>query len=448
MQPVKSCKVLVVEDEGLIAHDIASRLEGLGHEVVATVGTAEEAIEKAAGADLVLMDITLDGKMDGVEAAAAIRERYHLPVVFLTAHADRSTLERAKATGPFGYLVKPLAHATLNTSIEVALYKHRMERLLEEREAWLWTTLSSVTEAVVVTDLEGRVLMLNRAAEALTGWVQPRAEGQPVSQVIRLIEGDSGEPVPDPIPLALLRDSPVPFDRNWQVVAQNGRQMAVEGSVAPVKVSGVALGAVLTVRDVSARRWEEQQLHQSKKMEAVGRLAAGVSNDYSNLLAIIRSHTEQLLRQFGEYSAARRSIEEIHQAVTTAEQVTRRLAGFGGLHAAQTEILSVNGMIQRMSRLIASVAGGQIELAIRLNPATGKIKADNAQIEQAIMNVVMHACSMMTAGGKLLLETGNADVPTLGRMSSHVMLAISYAGHGAKLEKLDVDRLFEPTSTG
>src|SRR5579864_8224045 len=104
MQPTKSCKVLVVEDEGLIAHDIAHRLEMLGHQVVAMVSTAEEAVEKAAGADIVLMDIHLDGRMDGVEAAAAIRERYHLPVVFLTAHADRSTLDRAKLTSPFGYI--------------------------------------------------------------------------------------------------------------------------------------------------------------------------------------------------------------------------------------------------------------------------------------------------------------------------------------------------------
>src|SRR2546425_5789370 len=183
MDTTKSCKVLVVEDEGLIALDIAGRLEALGHEVVATVSTGEEAIEEAAACDIVLMDIRLDGAMDGIDAAVQIRERYHLPVVFLTAHADRATLDRAKLAGPFGYIVKPLAAASLNTSIEIALYKHRMERLLEERETLLRTTLRSVADAVVVTDVDGRVLMLNRAAEILTGWIEPEAQGQPVSRV-------------------------------------------------------------------------------------------------------------------------------------------------------------------------------------------------------------------------------------------------------------------------
>src|SRR5690242_601635 len=100
MQTANSYKVLVVEDEGLIAHDIATRLEALGHHVVGTVATAEEAVDQAAGADLVLMDIRIDGQRDGIDAAREVRARHHVPVVFLTAHADRATLERAKAADP------------------------------------------------------------------------------------------------------------------------------------------------------------------------------------------------------------------------------------------------------------------------------------------------------------------------------------------------------------
>ena len=140
-EPVRTYRVLVVEDEGLIAHDIASRLEAMGHEVEGPVSTAEEAIERAGSADLVLMDIRIDGQRDGIEAALEIRARHHLPVIFLTAHADRATLERAKQAGPFGYIVKPLGAASLQTGIEMAIAKHRVERLLEEREAWLRAAL-------------------------------------------------------------------------------------------------------------------------------------------------------------------------------------------------------------------------------------------------------------------------------------------------------------------
>src|SRR6185369_6916166 len=92
MQSPKSYKVLVVEDEGLIAHDIAKRLEGLGHEVLGTVSTAEEALAQAGFADVVLMDIHIDGTRDGIDAAQEIRARNNIPVVFLTAHADRATI--------------------------------------------------------------------------------------------------------------------------------------------------------------------------------------------------------------------------------------------------------------------------------------------------------------------------------------------------------------------
>ena len=142
MPAANSYKVLVVEDEGLIAHDIATRLQALGHQVIGTVATAQEAIAQAGAADLVLMDIRIDGTTDGIAAAQEVRTRHRVPVVFLTAHADRATLDRAKSAGPYGYIVKPLGPASLLASIEMAVHKHRLESQLEQQEAWLRTTLA------------------------------------------------------------------------------------------------------------------------------------------------------------------------------------------------------------------------------------------------------------------------------------------------------------------
>jgi two-component system cell cycle sensor histidine kinase/response regulator CckA len=438
----KSYKVLVVEDEGLIALDISKRLEALGHQVVAAVGNSKEALENACGADIVLMDVRIDGPVDGIDTAARIREQFHLPVIFLTAHGDRATIERAKVTGPFGYIVKPIAHASLNSTIEITVYKHKLERELEEREALLRTTLGSVADAVVVTDHLSRVLMLNEAAENLTGWTHPEAEGQPVLRVLRLVDVESGELAEDPVPLVILRDAVLPFDRSWQLVSRGGRQMMIEGSAVPVKVSGIALGTVITFRDVSVRLWEEKQLRQAQKVDAAGRMAARVSDEYSSLLAIIRNQSEQLLRQFGEYSPARQSIEEIQEAAAAAEALTRRLTRFGTRQATgQPELLSVNGMLRRMSKLIESVAGARIELALRPSPAAGKVRADAAQLEQAIMNLVLHACARMPEGGKLVIETGNTDLPRLASVVSYVTLTIAHTG-----EEPDVEKLFEPAS--
>jgi two-component system, cell cycle sensor histidine kinase and response regulator CckA len=438
----KSCRVLVVEDEGLIAYDLTTRLEALGHTVVGTASTAEEALDQAQDADIVLMDIRIDGKIDGVEAAKQIRDRYHLPVVFVTAHADRPTLERAKRTGAFGYLVKPVAHASLNSALEMALYKHRMERKLEEREALLRTTIGAVADAVVVTDHQSRVLMLNTAAEKITGWTHEDAEGQPVLRVLGLVDIESGEPAEDPVPLAILKDAPMELDRTWHLVSRTGFQMRIEGSAAPVKASGIALGTVLTFRDVSARLWEEKQLRQAQKVDAAGRMAARVSDEYTTLLAIIRTQSEHLLQQFGEYSPARHAIEEIHHASSAAEALTRRLARFGTRQATERpELLSLNGVLRRMSKLIESVAGARIDLAIRLSPLAGKVRIDAAQLEHAVMSLVLHACMMMPEGGRLLIETGNTDLPRFDSVASYATLNVSHSG-----QEPDPDKLFEPAS--
>jgi diguanylate cyclase (GGDEF)-like protein/PAS domain S-box-containing protein len=129
-------RVLVVEDETIVALDLKNNLKILGYDVVGTAATGEEAISKARSArpDIVLMDIMLKGKMDGVEAAEKIRSDVHIPVIFLTACADEKTLERAKVSEPFGYLIKPFEERELHSHIEIALYKHRMENQLRESE--------------------------------------------------------------------------------------------------------------------------------------------------------------------------------------------------------------------------------------------------------------------------------------------------------------------------
>ena len=425
-------KVLVVEDEGIIASDISNRLKKLGFQVTATVATAEEAIDKAAAVDLVLMDICLDGQTDGVEAARIIRDRHHKPVIFVTARSDRATLDRAKTAEPFGYIVKPVTSAALHASIETALYKHRADRQIVESEAWLRAVVGSLADAVVVVDTDGRIVMLNLAAEAITGWDQKQARGQPVSLLM--------EAVMAPIELAILRDSVISLDAHLK---SPSKELTIEGTAAPIKIDDVPAGVVLSFRDVSARRWEERQLRQSQKLDAVARLAFGVSSDYLNVLEIVRNQADRLLRQLGDYSPARKAIDEIQQAVSAGEQISRRLAVFGTRQTSQPEVISVNGLLRRATKLIESLTGPAIEVSVRTDPNTHRVKADREQIEQAIVSMALHASATMPAGGRILIETRNAELVLHGRVHFYAMLGIIYAG-----EEPDLERIFEPFSTG
>src|SRR5439155_18195359 len=138
-------RILVVEDEDLLAEDIQERLKNLGYEVTAVAHSGEEALASVASTqpDLVLMDIRLKGNMDGIDAARVIRERFNLPVVYLTGEAGGATLERAKATEPLGYLLKPIDEKRLYSTVEIALYKHKMDQRLRRIERWFATTLKS-----------------------------------------------------------------------------------------------------------------------------------------------------------------------------------------------------------------------------------------------------------------------------------------------------------------
>lgn len=143
-------RILIVEDEAITAKDIQMTLQDLGYEVAGTAASGEEAIQKAAEHKpaLVLMDIRLQGEMDGIEAASRIRSSLDVPVVYLTAHSDKATLERAKITEPFGYILKPFEERELHSNIEMALYKHKTERKLKENYSQLQDTFASIIEAI------------------------------------------------------------------------------------------------------------------------------------------------------------------------------------------------------------------------------------------------------------------------------------------------------------
>ncbi|MDY9923452.1 response regulator [Methanobacterium sp.] len=128
--------IMLVEDEIIVAADVKNRLENMGYSVLGIFDTGEEAIQKAGELkpSLVLMDIVLKGEMDGIDAAQNIRELYDIPIIYLTAYSDEKTLERAKVTEPFGYVLKPFEDREIQSAIEMAIYKHQMEKKLKESE--------------------------------------------------------------------------------------------------------------------------------------------------------------------------------------------------------------------------------------------------------------------------------------------------------------------------
>ncbi len=190
--------ILIVDDEIIIARELESRLKVMGYDVPAIAASGAEAIELARTLkpDLILMDIVLKGSMDGIEAAAEIRRYHQAPVIYVTAYTDLRTLERAKATEPFGYIVKPFHERELNANIQIALYKHNVETKLRRIERWFAAAVEEIGDAVIMADAAGAITHVNPAAEAITFWPREQAIGRSLTDVLRLARRDTGEPVP------------------------------------------------------------------------------------------------------------------------------------------------------------------------------------------------------------------------------------------------------------
>jgi PAS domain S-box-containing protein len=252
-----SARILIVEDERVTAEDLSDILTEMGYSVTAAVASGADAIAQAEAnpPDIVLMDIHIHGEMDGTQAAVVLRQRFNIPVIYLTAHADGETVDRAKDAGPLGYLTKPFQEAALQASIEIALHRHREELRARAKEELLASALHAISEGIISIDRREVITLFNPAAEAWTGVSGLEALGQSVGEVFHAFAGPRGSQPERPWERALLSGSLVDLASGATLVSRQGTQQPINGCVAPMRDhKGDVSGAVLVFGATSERR--------------------------------------------------------------------------------------------------------------------------------------------------------------------------------------------------
>lgn len=257
---MKGKRILLVEDELLIARHIEQMVKNLGYQVAGVVESGEQALRVAGekSPDLVLMDIRLKGQLDGIEAATRIWKLYSIPIVYLTAFTDEDTLIKATLAEPFGYLIKPFDEKELLVAIELAFYKHQVDTENKEKRRWLKAILSSITDGLISTDREGIINFINPVAEQLLGKTSGQAVGQPLENIFLIQEGPGGKPWGlnlDRLASGLMADEDF-----YLVTGEDRLPVELRGSLIRDE-AGTVVGSVLVFRDITQRKLQEERLN-------------------------------------------------------------------------------------------------------------------------------------------------------------------------------------------
>ncbi|MBN1699566.1 MAG: SpoIIE family protein phosphatase [Spirochaetales bacterium] len=240
-------RIMVVEDESIVALQIQEGLVAAGYDVPSPVANGKDAIKQAGETepDLILMDITLKGEMDGIQTASTIKDMYDIPIIYLTAYSDNETVERAKITEPYGYILKPLSEKSLILAIEMTLQKARKAKEFRQNSEWYSSILKGMGQGLIVVNVKGEIRFINQFAEQLTLWAQHEVAGKRITDVFPVIDSATGAFASFPMDRSIVFKK-LTKGENLLLMTKDKVKIPIEYSVAPLQNKmGNVIGIVI-----------------------------------------------------------------------------------------------------------------------------------------------------------------------------------------------------------
>ena len=395
------------------------RLQSLGYAVlpIADTGANAIALATARSPDLILMDIHLADGSDGIAAACEIHSALGLPIVFLTAYADTTTLDRAAAAAPFGYIVKPFEERSLRATIQMALSRRQAEVKVQKMERWLATTLHSMADAVISIDAGGRLNYFNPQAALLTGWTPSEAVGLDYREILRFTRGDGAPPTSShPMAEAIQTGVVINPASGASLLTRKGASIPVAYSAAPTRdEAGAVNGAVMILRDLAQqardeqeRREVEQRMREGQHLETLGALAGGIAHDFNNLLCIVTMNASLVGLSLPETAPEQQNLNDIQAAANRASDLCQQMLLYAGQGSLQAAPFDLNPVVKDTVALQLIAISKKADVRFSLAPNLPRVLGDMGQVRQVLTNLILNASEAFgEAPGRITIATAS-----------------------------------------
>lgn len=445
---MEAAKILIVEDEIIIARDIENSLQDMGFNVVSLASSGESAMDEAHNKrpDIVLMDIVLKGKMDGIEAAELIRSQFKIPVIFVTAYTDEDMLDRAKITGPFGYIVKPFDDRELRASIEMALYKSRLEAKLMESEERMRLILEGTDEGLWDWDMLSGEITFDDNWPRILGYETGERQFD-YKWWEENLHPDS-KPVFEKMLGGYLNGRETFYELEYRMRAKSGEYKWIwaRGICVSYNKDGTPRKMIGTHRDITDRKRMEEELQKVRKLESIGVLAGGIAHDFNNILMTLWGNIQLVKMNLDPKSENFEMLAESEQGCIRAKGLTGQLLTFARGGAPVKKLVSIGRLIGQSAKF--ALHDSNVNCQLSIPDELWMARVDQAQISQVLESIIINADQAMPDGGTIKVSAQNFVPETQGRLQGPLLedgkyIKITIADQGIGIPEDHLPKVFD-----
>lgn len=434
-------RIAICEDESIVALDLRTFLRRNGFEVTSVHPSAEDLLGglHVTRPDLVLMDIHLQGTMDGIEATAILHEQFGIPVILLTANGDTATIERARLTHPYAYILKPYDERELKTAIAIGLYRASMEKRLKASERRYRGLFENGVAPVLLMQRSGRIMEVNNAFSRLRPGISTIQElfanASDIASLLSAVEaGEAFGPV------------------EARIRAADGADAWVLFSGAPIELEAGEPAYQCQAIDITERKQLQDQLIHAQKLSLLGRFAGSVAHDFNNVLTAILGYARLMRPALTSVPGCLAELDGIEQAAGRASALSRQLLMFSRHDAPVPATISIATVVRDVEKMLRRVIGEGASLTVRVHDGPDAVVVDRIRLEQALVNLAANARDAMPRGGKIMVETGSLVMDSLengqlGPIEPGRWVFVRVRDEGSGIPPEMIDRIFEPFFT-